>query len=490
MAAFLPHLCLQNIFQHFSQDLKTLYSCALVNTHWCIATIPELWQDPFKSCHKLREPIRLAPLVNTYISFLSPATIKSLGITPKIQQPTFFNYPVYLHNINLNLIHGSIEYWKSPVGDQDSKDTEQVLVELEKITQLCKVLCEYFLCHSSRIDHLDICYTNWDIFQLEGAKKSLSKIKSFEFDGDCFPNQLKTLTSINNNIQDLSVTLIGFGDKSKIIEDIVTLIQAQNNLCSIRINITFTSSFQNLWDNLFMSPQANSIKTIEFRDIIFDSFNTFLPLQLSKFKKLENLRIYKCRNFDGDVREVNDLLAFVNLYQIRVERISLKPEFFHLLLKSGNNLTEIELLDQIIEGFDEIINWCGIYCKNLTRFVASIQKNQIHNIIDLLQKCPNLEYFHVYDVKLKFEHEYDPWPEYSPPELLFFPASELMKEFGEKIPKKMKVIKIWMNWLITLEELEKFVERCVSNALNLKVMEFRHCVGFGNSHRDVIKRYL
>ncbi|CAG8592015.1 14577_t:CDS:1 [Acaulospora morrowiae] len=489
MAAFLPHPCLQNVFNHLSQDSKTLYSCALVNTHWCISTIPELWRDPFKSCIKLREPFRLTPLVNTYVSFLSPEILKSLRISPKIKQPTFFNYPVYLRNINLNSIHGGVEHWCDSIS---SRDTEQVLVELEKITQLCKALCEYFLYHASRIDHFDIEYADWfNIFDLEKPIKSLSQIKSFGFNNEYFPNQFKTLTSITNSIQDLSISLKDFRIKYKIIEDIITLIKAQNRLSNIKICIPFTNLSQSLWDNLVSSRHVNSIQSIEFSEIVFDPDNTSLLLELSKFRNLRHLRIYKCRNFDGDVQKVTDPSAFSNLRKIFVYKIGVKPEVLHLLLeKSGNNLTEIELQDHIIDGFDDIANWCGAYCKNLRKFVASIQKHQIDSIIKLLRGCRNLEYFHIYDGKLIFENEDDPWPAYSPPELELFQASGFLEEFGKNVPKTLRVIKIWMNWLITLEGFERFVGNCVSNALKLKVMEFRHCVGFRNSHKDVIKKYL
>ncbi|CAG8527815.1 15574_t:CDS:2 [Acaulospora colombiana] len=414
----------------------------------------------------------------------------SLGISPKIKQPTFFNYPVYLRNINLNSIYGSVEHW---CGSISSQDTEQVLVELEKITQLCKALCEYFLCHASRIDRFNIKYANWfNIFDLKESIKSLSQIKSFRFNKEYFPNQFKTLTSITNSVQDLRVSLKEFGVKDKTVEDIVTLIKAQDSLTDIKICIPFTVLFQNLWDNLVSSRHVDSMQTIEFNEIVFDPTNTFLLSQLSKFRNLRHLRIYKCRNFDGDVKEVTEHSAFANLRQISVYRTRVNPEVLHLLLKkSGNSLTGIELQDHTIEGFDDIANWCKTYCKNLTKFVASIRKQQINNsIIELLRGCKNLEYFHIYDGKLIFENEDNPWPEYSPPELELFHASDFLGELGENIPKTLRVIKIWMNWLITLECFKKFVERCVSNASKLKVMEFRHCVGFGNSHRDVIKKYL
>ena len=35
------------IIQYLRNDLKSLYSCILVNRHLCRITIPMLWEDPF-----------------------------------------------------------------------------------------------------------------------------------------------------------------------------------------------------------------------------------------------------------------------------------------------------------------------------------------------------------------------------------------------------------------------------------------------------------
>ncbi|CAG8808624.1 18101_t:CDS:1, partial [Racocetra fulgida] len=68
-----------------------------------------------------------------------------------------------------------------------------------------------------------------------------------------------------------------------------------------------------------------------------------------------------------------------------------------------------------------------------------------------------LEYFHIYDAKLLFEDEEEPWDEYRPPELELFNATELLEELGSCIPITMRTIKVWMNWLITIEDIEAFV---------------------------------
>ncbi|KAF0412768.1 hypothetical protein F8M41_007859 [Gigaspora margarita] len=38
---------MENILNNLNNEFYSLYSCALVNRHWCKMSIPILWQDPF-----------------------------------------------------------------------------------------------------------------------------------------------------------------------------------------------------------------------------------------------------------------------------------------------------------------------------------------------------------------------------------------------------------------------------------------------------------
>src|SRR5260363_256713 len=42
----MPEL-MENILKHLNNEIYSLYSCALINRHWCKMSIPILWQDPF-----------------------------------------------------------------------------------------------------------------------------------------------------------------------------------------------------------------------------------------------------------------------------------------------------------------------------------------------------------------------------------------------------------------------------------------------------------
>ncbi|CAG8758032.1 2280_t:CDS:1, partial [Gigaspora rosea] len=475
----LPHLCLENIFLNLAQDSKTLHSCVLVNKQWSISTVPILWRDPFRHCKILRKPNKLVPLLNTYLSFLPSTTQKLLDITSIIGRPTIFNYPVYLRSISVVLIHGSVEYWIDSTFGADS-------TSLQRITSICQVLCEYFLCNSSRIDYLDLEYANWfDIFKLNGAITSLSSIKSVVIDDQRnFPDQFEKLSSVMKNAQYLRLSL-RYRKNDPVCKNIVNLLQTQKYLKKVSLFSHVSDFFQDIWDTLASSQLLHkSLTSIEFHEATFD--NSAL-LQLSRFYNLKHLKLYRCRNFIGEIQEINNSLVFQNLSQLIICKIGVNPRILEFLLKRSNrSLNVLEFHDHVL-NFHETVLWCTKFCQNLSRFVASIQVNQIWDIILLFKECKKLDYFHIYDAKLLIEDEEEPWDEYKPPELESFQANELLKELGSCIPMTMKTIKIWMNWLITIEDIEEFISKCVNFVnfgLNMKVLEFRHCKGFGNAHKE------
>lgn len=46
--------CLNEIFAHLVEDVRTLHSYILVNRHWCNFVIPLLWRYPFELTKLLR----------------------------------------------------------------------------------------------------------------------------------------------------------------------------------------------------------------------------------------------------------------------------------------------------------------------------------------------------------------------------------------------------------------------------------------------------
>src|ERR1043166_1909377 len=87
------------ILQHLRKDLKSLYSCILVNRFLCRITIPILWEDPFSvACHEGRS----YNFLDTYLLFINEddkIKLKEHGITisstssSSFEKKLLFNYP-------------------------------------------------------------------------------------------------------------------------------------------------------------------------------------------------------------------------------------------------------------------------------------------------------------------------------------------------------------------------------------------------------------
>src|SRR6266536_2657278 len=90
------------IIQYLRNDLKSLYSCILVNRHLCRITIPILWEDPFSV---VRQEGSSCNLLDTYLLFFNEddkTKLKEFGITidsPSFQKP-LFNYPSFIKTLN------------------------------------------------------------------------------------------------------------------------------------------------------------------------------------------------------------------------------------------------------------------------------------------------------------------------------------------------------------------------------------------------------
>ncbi|CAG8445178.1 12654_t:CDS:1 [Funneliformis caledonium] len=89
------------IIQLLQDDLKSLYSCALVNRLLCQIAIPMLWENPFSIRRREENP---CSFLDTYFLFLNTddrLKFKKYGITinPSVKKP-LFNYPRFIKTLD------------------------------------------------------------------------------------------------------------------------------------------------------------------------------------------------------------------------------------------------------------------------------------------------------------------------------------------------------------------------------------------------------
>ncbi|CAG8694162.1 902_t:CDS:1, partial [Dentiscutata heterogama] len=114
-----PHLPPETLVEIFSivgeYNIKTLYSCLLVNKFWCESAALMLWKRPFEVT-SLRAS---AKLVSIYFLFFSKETKAKLlnvdGIDvshPTLRQPKI-DYLAYLRHIDFNMVYRAVRMWVS-----------------------------------------------------------------------------------------------------------------------------------------------------------------------------------------------------------------------------------------------------------------------------------------------------------------------------------------------------------------------------------------
>ncbi|KAF0470602.1 f-box domain-containing protein [Gigaspora margarita] len=124
----LPNECLFEIFNNFRTDYKFLFSCLLVNRHWCRIIIPILWSEPTDS-------IENSKLIRTCLLILNSEEQAQL-IPFKIILPTcpkpLFEYTNYTTSCGYSLNDGIINwlnenYLYKGVYDEDDYNYDELV---------------------------------------------------------------------------------------------------------------------------------------------------------------------------------------------------------------------------------------------------------------------------------------------------------------------------------------------------------------------------
>ncbi|GBB92403.1 hypothetical protein RclHR1_00200036 [Rhizophagus clarus] len=397
MANNLPDLCLQNIFNHLSPDLKSLYSCTLVNKQWNYSSIPVLWSNPFIYVFEEQQPLEsIKSLIDTYLSFLPQNQQQELEIDPKFNQNSMmFNYSVYIRHIHLYLIYEGVKYWCDL--------TNNIIKEREN--QICKALIELLILNSSKIDTFEI-YESGD-FNVSDIFCSISVIQKIQKIYKLIIDKYSHSVFLLNYIQNVKF-LKFYTHNPDLIDSLRQLVQSQKNLTDITISQPFkwcpSDLFPIYWEIFHSSKIVTSTVTcIEFIYVQFPK-NISLIYHLSLFTNLHYLKFNDCDfgfihiKEDQLIQEINSSCpsSFKKLNTIIIEDSYLNLEILKILLQlSGEELLCLELLKVKITKFNYIVKWLEVFCPNLRRLVIADKANdklEIVQIHEFLRKFNNLSY--------------------------------------------------------------------------------------------------
>src|SRR6266540_4504029 len=102
-----------DIIQYLRNDLKSLYSCILVNRLLCQIAIPILWEDPFPVKHRDGYPYKILDTCLSFFNENDQTKLEELGIS--IKSPSFktplLNYPSFIKTLNTFQVELYTVHW-------------------------------------------------------------------------------------------------------------------------------------------------------------------------------------------------------------------------------------------------------------------------------------------------------------------------------------------------------------------------------------------
>ncbi|CAI2176223.1 8995_t:CDS:1 [Funneliformis geosporum] len=480
-AVILPELCLIKIFEELKNNFVSLYSCVLVNRHWCTLALPELWKNPFDVINdsNLKGVIKAnIRLLNTYISCLSEDTRKNFGLKSFTKSP-LFDYGIYLQYLHLKIIHKSIYIWLNfgdPVVFKLKSTTKKRKVSIDD-EQILKALCEYFVNRSTRIKGVDLSYgTYLNVFDLPNADLNLLRLQNFKFGMQCNSGAVSSAAKITKNISTLDINLIDAAPYPKLItslNDIVRLIKSQKNLKQITLCCS-VSDFSEIINSL--SIHYETLTHINLHHINFEY--DFPLAEFAEYLNLNYLEIDNCKFIRGKMTK-QDLKPFQKLHSILIKNTNLPFEILEYLFCQANNSLQVLELSANSTDFDRLENICLKFCPNIKKFITTKQSSYDH-IISMVNACKNLEEIYIYE-------DQEDWHEG-----MFnlhlscnsADANKFLRALGKILPSSVHTIKYSLDWPFDPKSLEIFLDHFQPRKFML--LEFHDCSFFSDKHLNVI----
>ncbi|RGB27596.1 hypothetical protein C1646_768921 [Rhizophagus diaphanus] len=386
---------MQNIIENLRDDIKSLYSCILINRNCCFLAIPLLWEDPFSV--KYRNNLS-HHFIDTYFSFLNENDknkvnkIKFHKSDIKSLYKPLFNYHTLIKTLDTFRMELHIISWLNTTNNdhgtsnektyfqlitsQDESNEEFRLVKANKwnkgIRTICTILFNLFVENNVILNklHIIIDFSNIQLINsiyelILNNPTFISNIEEFTFHLFNYDEQSNIieqfLSSLPSNIKHIEFF---FKSRNGGEKDIITdLINSQSQLTSIKMRFSYYMLSSSFLDSLKNS--SNTLTSLYFgSDFTFDFYDT-----LSNLTQLESLQFKDCdldSNIFQSLLEIKTPLKIKTLV-IKNIRISKIIEIELFIQKVGYYIKNLVLDIEYIYGnndhfkerlFDAIINYC------------------------------------------------------------------------------------------------------------------------------------
>ncbi|RGB40955.1 hypothetical protein C1646_752721 [Rhizophagus diaphanus] len=375
--SYLNEDCLRIVFIELKYDLKSLYSCILVNKFWYYVAIPILWNRNFDDT----EISSNSKLYNTII-YLLPSYSKMLLINNIDNENITFSNRSLFNYINISPQVPSC-FIKNMIETLIKKEDKYGLY---KRNLLEREVYKLFIsnCKDIKCFYLN---TTQHLYQFPGALTCFSQICVLTINIlNVSSTILFGMSKICKNVEDLTI-LYCDGD----IPGLNRFIDVQTKLKSLRLE------FNNVKKQCKELSDVIGRKAITLQEVeISLTENSLSP---NFFPSLINLRCLRLHNskilYDGSVEmkeweKYLSISSFPNLQHLETTYLPFYNDYM-LIEKSNGKILEINISQEPDSIYTKkLINSVVKYCPNLERLTIEIEFENLDDIKEIFLNCNQL----------------------------------------------------------------------------------------------------
>ncbi|KAG9284185.1 hypothetical protein G9A89_002844 [Geosiphon pyriformis] len=479
MASTLPLLCLHEIFQVLNDDQQALYSCLLVNRHWCHEAVTFLWRKPLQNSEASYSSS--VALVDALLSCLSFEDKNRLGIEHTTSG--IFAYANYLRHFNFLNLARAISEWRSATC---------VLISAQLVLQtLCRHLfsCEALfvdlqLDFETSLDDYDWSEDDWNFFRFPGARRSLSRLRTFNCFGAYDPILLLSASTFCTEIESIEVSLDTFGwtryQRGELMikagaETLVALISVQKNLARFHLQDCHFRGFAIDLSNIFEALKSahNTLKHIQFSTIDVQGYPLLDVLGLCH--NLETIVFNRCQNIGKCTNKKPSTPFFPHLKTLQLNKTFIPvPTLRTFAVNAAHSLQEVLIRG---DGYQENWNAVQVFAinnPNITKFQVHGAITELPQILRLVKSWDQLESLSI--MHTKDENDDDE----------LFDADYFIVDLGAALPPTMRHLTIQLDLEFTAESLLRFYQNCQAP---LQTFEFPASQCISDEHLRIVSEY-
>ncbi|CAI2163864.1 11056_t:CDS:2 [Funneliformis geosporum] len=374
------------ILQYLRNDLKSLYSCVLVNRHLCRTTIPILWKNPFSIKRQEGNHHNFLDIYYLFFSENDKAILKEFGImidSTSLKYP-LFNYPKFIKTIKTLQLEIHIVNWinnldvYSGANSKSTNSTNQVksnrktfltptnvetvrpeilrpdigknFINSKKIiSSITTILFRLFLNNHASLNCLSM--------NIKYSHNHLSEIYEMISSNPTFTSSIENLKLSCSGYTDFiqpsvkHLDICATGEKF-----LANLLQSQTEIlslsfCNIKANNGLFDAFKD----------CSTLTVIRFINCDFTKISSFLGFKY--LTQLESLHIVRCKELNAKVfrqllefkvpLKIKSLIVVGQVSGIGLLFQKVGPFLKYLELNLFAN-TEIEVLESIIIYCDKV----------------------------------------------------------------------------------------------------------------------------------------